>query len=58
MDNKDNQGSPDRDLMNVSKNYEVEYWSTKFNVSTESLKSAVKAVGNSAIAVETYLKSK
>ncbi|WP_461448749.1 DUF3606 domain-containing protein [Mucilaginibacter sp.] len=55
MDNKENISSPDRDLINTSENYEVKYWSTKFGVSTERLKTAVKAVGNSAAAIETYL---
>lgn len=56
MDNKTNVGSPDRDLINISENYEVEYWSKKFGVSAEQLKTAVKAVGNSAAAVEKQLK--
>ncbi len=48
-------GSPDSDLINTNENYEVEYWSKKFGVSPEELKSAVKAVGNSAKAVEAHL---
>jgi hypothetical protein len=57
MDNKANTGSPDRDLINIGENYEVEYWSKKFGVTVERLKTAVKAVGNSAAAVEKQLKS-
>jgi len=56
MDNKDKIGAPDRDLINTSENYELEYWSNKFGVSIEQLKVAVKAVGNSAAKVEQYLK--
>jgi len=55
MDDKTKTGSPDRDLINTSENYEVEYWSKKFGVTPEKLKSAVKAVGSSAKAVEAYL---
>jgi hypothetical protein len=56
MDDKTKTGSPDSDLVNVSEEYEVQYWSKKFGVSAEDLKSAVKAVGNSAKAVEQHLK--
>ena len=55
MDDKTKIGSPDRDLINTSENYEVEYWSKKFGVTAEQLKAAVKAVGNSAEAVKTRL---
>lgn len=55
MDNKSKTGNPDRDLINTSENYEVEYWSNKFGVTPERLKSAVKAVGNSVTAVKDYL---
>ena len=55
MDDKTKIGSPDRDLINISENYEVEYWSKKFGVTAEQLKAAVKAVGNSAEAVKTRL---
>jgi hypothetical protein len=56
MDHKDNIGAPDRDLINTSENYEVEYWAKKFGISIEQLKAAVKAAGNSAAAVEKHLK--
>ncbi len=56
MDHKDNIGAPDRDLINISENYEVEYWSKKFGVTAEQLKAAVRAVGNSVAAVEKHLK--
>lgn len=41
MDNKNLTGSPDSKLINTEENYEVEYWSKKFGVSAEKLKSAV-----------------
>ena len=56
MDNKDKIGAPDRDLINTSENYEVEYWAKKFGVTAEQLKTAVKAAGNSAEAVKKHLK--
>ncbi|MEO6632285.1 MAG: DUF3606 domain-containing protein [Mucilaginibacter sp.] len=55
MDDKTKTGSPDRNLINTNENYEVEYWSKKFGVTAEELKSAIKAVGSSAKAVEAYL---
>lgn len=54
-DDKTTTGSPDSDLINTSENYEVEYWSKKFGVSSEELKAAVKAVGNSVEAVRKKL---
>jgi len=57
MDNKLKTGGPDKDLINTSEIYELQYWSKKFGVTLEQLKSAVRAVGNSANAVEKRLKS-
>ena len=56
MDNKQKVGSPDRDRINVGEDYELEDWSKKFGVTKEQLKSAVRAVGSSAKAVEKHLK--
>ncbi len=58
MDNKTKTGSPDRDRINVNEDYELQYWSKKFNVSGDELKSAVKSAGTSAKAVGEYLKKK
>jgi hypothetical protein len=55
MDDKTKTGSPDSDLINASEYYELEYWSKKFGVTPEKIKSAIKAVGSSAKAVEAYL---
>lgn len=55
MDSKQNVGSPDQDRINVNEDYELQYWSEKFNVSRDRLKEAVKAVGTSAKAVQEYL---
>jgi hypothetical protein len=56
MDNKQNTGSPDRDRINVNEEYELQYWSERFNVSRDQLKEAVKASGTSVKDVEEYLK--
>lgn len=55
MDSKQNVGSPDRDRINVNEDYELQYWSEKFNVSRDILKDAVKAVGTSVKEVQEYL---
>jgi len=55
IDDQTRVGHQDNGLIDTSENYEIEYWSTKFNVSVEVLKTAVKAVGNSVEAVKKYL---
>jgi hypothetical protein len=55
MDNKQNIGNPDRDKINVNEDYELQYWTKRFGVSSDELKEAVKEVGTSAKAVEEYL---
>ena len=56
MDDKKKIGSPDKDRVNVNENYELLYWSDKFDVTKVKLKAAVNAVGTSAKDVEAYLK--
>nr|WP_083434361.1 DUF3606 domain-containing protein [Sphingomonas sp. Y57] len=46
----------DRSRIALGEDYEVRYWSEKFGVSKDRLEEAVKAVGNSADAVERHLK--
>jgi hypothetical protein len=55
MDNKTKSGSQESNLINAGEYYEIEYWSKKFGITPERLKSAIKAVGSSAKAVEAYL---
>lgn len=55
MDNKTKVGSPDRELINVNEDYELQYWSEKFGVTRDELKKAVAAVGTSAKKVQAYL---
>jgi len=55
-DDRKHVGSPDRQRINTSEDYEVRDWAKKFGVSAEELKSAVAKVGNQADAVERHLK--
>jgi hypothetical protein len=57
-DNLAQKGPQDRSRINTHEDWEVKYWSTKFACSAEQLVEAVHAVGNSAAAVEEYLKGK
>ena len=55
-DNKTVRGPQDASRISLGEDYEVDYWTGKFGVSRERLAEAVKAVGNSAEAVERHLK--
>jgi hypothetical protein len=55
MDNKTKVGSPDRNLININEDYELQYWSEKFGVTHDELRKAVKAVGTSVKHVQAYL---
>ncbi|MDF7773653.1 DUF3606 domain-containing protein [Sphingomonas sp. AOB5] len=54
-DNKSATGSPDRDRINMSEDYEVRDWTESLGVSRERLQEAVDAVGSSADKVREYL---
>jgi hypothetical protein len=54
-DNLNERGPQDRSRINVNEEWELHYWSTKFGVSAQQLKDAVKAVGPSADAVGKHL---
>jgi hypothetical protein len=56
-DDLKNRGEPDRSRVNLKEVPEVQYWSKKFGVSAEQLRSAVKAAGPQAGDVEKHLKS-
>lgn len=56
MDDKQKNGSADRGRININEGYELDYWSNKFGVSKDKLKSAVQIVGTSAQAVKDFLK--
>jgi hypothetical protein len=54
-DNKQEHGEPDRSRINLSEDYEVRYWTEKFNVTKEQLAVAIGKVGNSPDAVRKAL---
>lgn len=55
-DDKTLRGPQDRSRIAMGEDYEVEYWTSRFGVSRDRLQQAIEAVGNSADAVEAYLK--
>ena len=55
-DNISLRGPQDRSRISMSEDYEVAYWTGKFGVSRDALQDAVDVVGNSAAAVEEYLR--
>jgi hypothetical protein len=55
-DDKNKTGSPDRNRINMSEDYEVRDWSESLGVSPERLQEAVDAVGSNADKVREYLK--
>jgi Protein of unknown function (DUF3606) len=55
-DNKTLRGPQDSSRIAMGEDYEVEYWTRKLGVGRDELQQAVNAVGNSAQAVEKYLK--
>ena len=57
-DDKNSTGSPDRDRISLSEDYEVRDWMKSLDVSEDELRKAVDAVGNSADKVREYLKGK
>lgn len=54
-DNRTLRGPADRSRINVHEDYEVKYWTHKFNVSAEQLRTAVHAVGVMAADVARHL---
>ena len=56
-DDESEKGAQDRTRMNVNEKYEVAYWSKKFGVSANQLRTAVSAVGVQASAVEKHFRS-
>ncbi|WP_313252434.1 DUF3606 domain-containing protein [Stenotrophomonas sp.] len=54
-DDKSKTGSPDRDRINLSENYEVQYWTKELGVSEQELRDVVNAVGDTSRAVRERL---
>jgi hypothetical protein len=55
-DDKTKRAPQDEKLINLTEEYEVEYWTERFGVTRERLATAVRRVGNSALAVERYFR--
>ena len=55
-DDKNKTKPQDASRINVNEDYEVKYWTEKFNCSKEELKKAVVEVGTSAEKVGAHLK--
>jgi len=55
MDDTTKTGKADDSQININESYEVQYWSEKFNVPQETLKSAVRAAGTRVDDVRDYL---
>lgn len=55
-DNKNIQDQRDRSQISGSEDYEIEYAAKTFGVSTDRIKEAISAVGNSREKIEEYLK--
>lgn len=54
-DDKRQSGSPDRDRISLSEDYEVRYWTQALGVSADDLRAAVDAVGPVAEDVRNHL---
>jgi hypothetical protein len=57
-DDKNSTGSPDRDRISLSEEYEIRDWTKSLGVTEDELREAVDAVGNSADKVRQYLKGR
>lgn len=55
-DSKTEKRPQDASRVNVNEDYEVQYWTGRFNCSRQQLEDAVKAVGVSSERVEQYLR--
>ena len=54
-DNKSKTGSPDRDRINLSEDYEVQYWTKELGIPEKELRDVIQAVGNTSKAVREHL---
>ncbi len=56
-DDKTLRGPQDAARINIHEDYEVRYWTKKFDCTEDQLRKAVEAVGVSARMVEEYVKT-
>lgn len=57
-DNKNDIGKRDRERIDISEPYELEYWKKRLGITTEQLKQVIQKVGPMTKDVEAYLSSK
>ncbi|WP_140909285.1 DUF3606 domain-containing protein [Cognatiluteimonas lumbrici] len=57
-DNTADRGPQDRSRISLEQDYEVRYWSQRFGIDEDALRSAVEDVGPSVDEVERYLASR
>lgn len=58
MDNKTQKDVRDRTRVNINEQYEVEYWSKKFNVTPQELRDAVRETGSESVKeIEEFLRN-
>jgi hypothetical protein len=58
-DSKSKRGKPDRDRISFSEQYEIDYWTKKWKISSQQLHGAHRATGSTMVAkIEKYLKEK
>ena len=55
-DDKAKRGAPDRNLINLSEDHEIRYWTKELGLSEAELRKAVKEHGNSVSKVRAALK--
>ena len=56
-DDKQNRGPADRARINMSEDYEVQYWTRELGITRDELQRAVDNAGNTAESVRRYLES-
>ena len=56
MEDEKTPAKPVPDTIDLAEEYEVLYWTKRFNVTREQLVAAVEAAGTAAAKVEEYLK--
>lgn len=56
MDDKIRRGAQDRRRINIGEDYELRYWSQKFNITPARLKDIVAKVGDSVSTIEAELR--
>ena len=57
-DNTADRGPEDRSRISLGQDYEVRYWSQRFGINEEELRTAVEEVGPAVSDVEQYLASR